>query len=675
MNRLISSSLVIALLAASSAIAQTNDPAAVQAVLQKARDKYGSLKTYQDRVTVRFEMAAKDADGKDASRSSKKSGSLAFAAPNRIALVSDNLSIFCDGIHLRACLPPYNQYTESAAPATLDLRSVTPMQMFMMIQLHPVALMLAEPQADFQDWFPTVKDLTGIAAETRNGEPGHRLFGKLGEDLGDPDQPVPVISFWFSDVTGLLGEMRIDLTEVARHSVAHSPQYDEDNKPPRIEKEQIVLSVHDVVLDGKIAPVRFDLEPDASSQKVDELAWPAPDESKQMELVGKPAPEISGTGLDGKPVSLAALRGQVVVLDFWATWCGPCVMAIPHVQNIASNYAGKPVTVLGINRDEKGAGERVKKSLDRKKITFRQLLDPAGEVSGRYQVNGIPCTVLIGANGIIQAIHVGFGGEEEEEDQIDSLLRGGTLIVTNTAAAVSGSASNATASTVLIEISPDRLGASTAPGIQVNGLNSRRIDLDGDGRQELALLDWQGVLRIVSLDGALLKTVRFKGQNSGVTSRVSTFELVRKAKTLQWLVGFTNFGGLGSQTAGVGLYSIDGEPIWTYQPAIAGGACSQVNGLCAGDLAGDGKIEMVAAMNLYNARRMDTHTWQQTNAKGYLVVLDGSGNCLALRRSGQRAEVLAFSPGAHPGEPGSILCSVDGRLRRFQWSALSSQPK
>src|SRR5688572_28929850 len=96
----------------------------------------------------------------------------------------------------------------------------------------------------------------------------------------------------------------------------------------------------------------------SGDEKVDEFQFGG-DDSRQQELVGKPAPDFTGVDLEGKPVSLADYRGRVVMLDFWATWCGPCVQAIPHIQKVANKFADKPVTVLGINRDQPGSESRV----------------------------------------------------------------------------------------------------------------------------------------------------------------------------------------------------------------------------------------------------------------------------------------------------------------------------
>ena len=144
--------------------------------------------------------------------------------------------------------------------------------------------------------------------------------------------------------------------------------------------------------------------------------------------VNKPAVDFTLKSLDGKVVKLADLRGKVVVLDFWATWCGPCKYSFPYLQKVYDKYRGNDrVVILAVNTWESETGKArealVKKFIDENRYTFPVLLDEG--VVEKYGVNGIPTKFVIDRNGRIQFRKIGAEGEEMLQNlsaQIDLLL-------------------------------------------------------------------------------------------------------------------------------------------------------------------------------------------------------------------------------------------------------------
>jgi DsbE subfamily thiol:disulfide oxidoreductase len=122
-------------------------------------------------------------------------------------------------------------------------------------------------------------------------------------------------------------------------------------------------------------------------------------------LVGSPAPDFTLNDLDGNPVSLRDLRGQVVFLNFWATWCPPCRAEMPEIESIHQKYKDKGVTVIGIDIRETVAEVRNYTEAGGYSWTF--VIDRTGAVAADYAVSAIPASFFIDANGIIRAIHVG----------------------------------------------------------------------------------------------------------------------------------------------------------------------------------------------------------------------------------------------------------------------------
>ena len=124
------------------------------------------------------------------------------------------------------------------------------------------------------------------------------------------------------------------------------------------------------------------------------------------------APDFTLERLGGGSVTLSDLRGQVVVVDFWASWCGPCVESMPHLQELHERYAGQGVVVLAVNVEE--PDERVARFVEEGGYTFTVLLDRDGAVAEAYGVWGIPYTVVVDREGGLHTVFAGPEGAEEE---------------------------------------------------------------------------------------------------------------------------------------------------------------------------------------------------------------------------------------------------------------------
>jgi cytochrome c biogenesis protein CcmG, thiol:disulfide interchange protein DsbE len=121
---------------------------------------------------------------------------------------------------------------------------------------------------------------------------------------------------------------------------------------------------------------------------------------------GKLAANFKLKDLRGKEISLAALRGKVVFLNVWATWCAPCREEMPSIESLYRDFkANKNFVVLAVSQDTDGG--LVAPFVKQNHLQFTVLLDPANEVGERYDVNGIPETFIIGRDGRIVAHHVG----------------------------------------------------------------------------------------------------------------------------------------------------------------------------------------------------------------------------------------------------------------------------
>ena len=136
-----------------------------------------------------------------------------------------------------------------------------------------------------------------------------------------------------------------------------------------------------------------------------------------------PATEFSLTSLAGQPVALSQFKGNVVLVNFWATWCGPCQQEMPLLDQMYKKYKPAGFTLLGVNVDKEVPA--VKDLLARKPVSFPVLLDPENAVSRAYKVADMPSSVIIDRKGNVRYIHRGYrpGDENEYQDRIRQLIR------------------------------------------------------------------------------------------------------------------------------------------------------------------------------------------------------------------------------------------------------------
>lgn len=126
--------------------------------------------------------------------------------------------------------------------------------------------------------------------------------------------------------------------------------------------------------------------------------------------------------LEGDTVSLSDLRGKVVLIDFWATWCAPCRAYIPYLIEFHKKYQNEGLVILGISADN---GEALRSFKTAQGIPYQILQDPTGEISSQYGVVGIPTTIIYNRAGKTVKKVVGFNETKmaEEEEEIKELLK------------------------------------------------------------------------------------------------------------------------------------------------------------------------------------------------------------------------------------------------------------
>jgi thiol-disulfide isomerase/thioredoxin/outer membrane lipoprotein-sorting protein len=235
--------------------------------------------------------------------------------------------------------------------------------------------------------------------------------------------------------TKKIGDVDCDVIYVVYQAGAGKARWffgKDDHLPRRVDrimggdKDAVVLVVTDLKLDPKIDEATFSVKPPEGYKETKAAAEEDEEEESSSGLAaGTSAPAWSLTTPDGKTVTLASLKGKVVVMDFWATWCGPCKQAMPGIQKISEQYKDKPVMVYGISTWERGedkVGPPAAYMKD-KKYTYG-LLVKGDDVAKQYKVSGIPTFYVIDPAGKIVYADSGYSeaGEQKLAKAIDKAL-------------------------------------------------------------------------------------------------------------------------------------------------------------------------------------------------------------------------------------------------------------
>ena len=135
------------------------------------------------------------------------------------------------------------------------------------------------------------------------------------------------------------------------------------------------------------------------------------------------APDFTLKARDGNKLRLAEQRGDIMLINFWASWCGPCIQEMPQLDKLAQKYQPLGVQVWGVNVENDPSAANA--YLNKVNVEFPILFDLDNSVSKAYRVEAMPTTVILDKNGTVRSVHRGYkpGFEKKYEDEIKGLLR------------------------------------------------------------------------------------------------------------------------------------------------------------------------------------------------------------------------------------------------------------
>jgi thiol-disulfide isomerase/thioredoxin len=173
---------------------------------------------------------------------------------------------------------------------------------------------------------------------------------------------------------------------------------------------------------GESVTVEIERRGTATTSSVVLAARPSGDDILKMDLVGAAAPAWTNvSALAGAPSSIAQLRGRVVLLDFWASWCGPCRMLAPRLSALKEKLGAQGLTVVGITTDE---AERAAVFAEKHQMRYGIVVDKDGDTSRAYGITGLPTMLLVDKKGVVREVFVGFdpGADARLEAALRALL-------------------------------------------------------------------------------------------------------------------------------------------------------------------------------------------------------------------------------------------------------------
>ncbi len=659
---------------------------AARRVFDALVQRYGSLRSYRDVAVFRQVITVVEQGGEPGEQVTPWQATLAFEAPNRVALRAQPAEVYCDGRTLWQVREFLGQYTEQ--PVHGPLCEQLGIENTLLSRAHPVLTLLLAGHGQCDEALPGFEPQR-VRPETRDGRQYTVVSGPWspsGVGIASPTS----CELWIDPDRGLLARAVFDITESFRPFAGVAVGKTDPNEAAKVELERAVWTVEltQVRTDGPLPDDTFRFVPREDLRQVESFTWQQRPEDNRALLIGRPAPPIRTTTLDGTPFDLGAQRGKVVVMDFWATWCGPCVKALPHVQKLYKRYHERGVVFVGINGDGPGTAKRVRRFLNNKGITFPQVLDADGAISRRYHVRAIPCTVLIDRDGNVADVHTGFvpGQQERIATQIDRLLAGkplytpGQIEQMRAAHAAEHAPSQRPPTTQPDESrAPLRLGwkeqaadrlhaRGGAAVLGGNPLSLRDLDVDGDGVRETVIPRWNAQLAILSADGREVRTVSLRGL--GMMVSLWSVDIARIGGRRCWVVGYVR-SRVDGLIVGVGLFEADGRQRWKYERKLPRGWGATPD-VAAGDLDGDGRVEIAVSLRSYRSADLKDGQPGTTRGEQWLLILSADGKLLAQKRiRGARSYRLRMTPPDANGRQTILWFGFDG-VRQIEYTPARS---
>lgn len=367
---------------------------------------YAKIKTLKLSGTISFDM--------DVAGRQQKFTNPFFASvelPNKFRHeAKDNILAGSTGENTFAISLEDNAYVQKEAPRDGRTQDAWPRAIWSVISTEDPSLAMAlSPKASTQ----MIDCATEIARSLVRGASAGDVE-KASEVSLVKETRLGEISDVTVKLTNPAGEFKFDFdlkTHLLRKLVVDERKAFENVGQPDVKKAFLALEYEKTEVGMPLDEKQFAWTPPINAR---ELTAAVAEGEEGSPLVGKPAPSFKLSTLDGKSqVTLAQFKGKVVVVDFWAVWCPHCVDEMPSLNEFAEKHKDAGVVVLAVDEDDDK--EKVKPFVADHHLTLPVLLDDGHKVSEDYGVNGIPHTVVIGPDGVVKNVFIGYGPGSDEK--------------------------------------------------------------------------------------------------------------------------------------------------------------------------------------------------------------------------------------------------------------------
>jgi thiol-disulfide isomerase/thioredoxin len=354
----------------------------------------------------------------------------ALEKPSKFYMDTRDVTAFVDGKTVTVYSKSLKQYVQRPMPDLWLLREMLEQLSSGQIRSIPGEAIL-RPGMSLEQTLRGVRSVERLRNGDFEGESGTWVSGTAMDDRQPGSSPFTFERF-YADSDHMVHCVKQNMTAMYQDMADRMAAEDSEglDVPKKASKYLQVgtTTTYKRVLNAKIPADRFTFTPGPEDRKVEKLLYLIhPGVKDQIAMIGKPAPALVGKDFDGNVVDIPAMKGKVVVLDFWATWCGPCCASLPSMQMIKEKYADKPFVLIGMNREHAGDERKVKPFLARRNLNIQQFNDVEGKAAEAYiTTNSIPCVIIIDQQGNVADIENGYlpGKEKELMAKLEKLFAG-----------------------------------------------------------------------------------------------------------------------------------------------------------------------------------------------------------------------------------------------------------